>query len=132
MPKGGFEKYLTAEDKLQRACLDYAFYAYSWKPIALNTEHKRSPFERYLWKFLGGEKGTPDLFFPYARNGKHGLFIELKTEDRKVFGKLGQILKNDTHEAQADTLERLRNRGYVAEFAFGFEGFKTLIDSYAS
>jgi hypothetical protein len=130
--KKDFYTYLTAEDRLQRACIDYAIHAHRFKPIALNTEHKRSPFERFLWTFLGGVPGTPDLFFPYPKGGKHGLFVELKTKDRKVFGVTGKIIKNKTHEAQATTLSEFRSRGYVAEFVFGFENFKTLIDNYAN
>ena len=131
--KNPYFKYLTKEDRLQRACIDYAMYKHGMKPIALNTEHKRSNFEAYLWVFMGGEAGTPDLFFPYPNSQYHGCFMELKTEGRTVFKKNGDIAKSGykTHKPQFDRLEAYRGRGYYAEFVFGFNDFKTKIDSYA-
>jgi len=58
----GFKKYLGPEDKLQIAVNNYLSIAY---PKALfchvPNEGKRSPFERYKFKELGGKAGIPDI-----------------------------------------------------------------------
>lgn len=82
-------------------------------------------------------RAWPDLFIAYPNAGWgipcHGLFIELKREGNSPFLKDGVTLKKDTHvHEQAAMLEELRNRGYAAEFACGFDEAKQLIDDYFS
>lgn len=61
-------------------------------------------------KRMGMAKGFPDFFFPYARNGRFGLFIELK---RKTGGYLSP--------AQQEWLDLLNNAGYLAIKCLGWE-----------
>lgn len=82
----------------------------------------------------------------------HGLYLELKKEGTKLKREKGckkplKIVQGrrsfyenkirkvgdwwDKHiEEQAETLEKLRQRGYKAEFAVGFEQAKKIIDEY--
>lgn len=83
----------------------------------------------------GGQKGWPDIFIAEPKlNGpiiqvKAGLFIELKREGTRLKKKNGEWINNHVAR-QAEVLERLRFRGYVADFAVGFEESKKIIDKY--
>lgn len=75
-----------------------------------------------------------------------GLFLELKKDGTKLKREKDckKILKGDTKlrkagdwwdrhiEEQAETLQNLRQAGYKAEFAVGFEQAKQIIDEYLS
>ena len=59
-----------------------------------------------------------------------GLFIELKKEGTRIFKKDGKLVADEHIREQFDMLHDLRARGYVAEFACGFDEAKKLIDDY--
>lgn len=109
----------------------------------------------------GGRRAWPDMFIArhkmlpvaneYAPNGYDvrcfgGLFLEIKKDGTKLKREKDckNILKGDTKlrkagdwwdkhiEEQAEKLEQLRNEGYKAEFAVGFEQAKKIIDEYLS
>lgn len=58
-----------------------------------------------------------------------GLYLELKKEGTRLKKKNGDWATEHIAE-QAKTLEKLRQRGYCAEFAVGFEQAKNIIDEY--
>ena len=58
-----------------------------------------------------------------------GLFIELKKDGTRLHKKDGSWATDHIAE-QAETLQALRDRGYQAYFAVGFEEAKKLIDDY--
>lgn len=62
-------------------------------------------------------------------NRYHGLYLELKKEGTRMKKKNGDWV-NDHIAEQAEILERLRQRGYCAEFAVGFDEAKKMIDEY--
>jgi hypothetical protein len=72
----------------------------------------------------------PDLLILEPRGGYHGLFIELKTET--PYKKDGGIKasKNDHLKLQAETLQNLRGKKYLATFAWDFDQIKQMIDDY--
>lgn len=105
----------------------------------------------------GGRKSYPDMFIAQPtkhwvedKGGgchiqqAHGLYIELKKDGTKLIRDKDarKILKGesklrkkgdwwDLHtEEQALMLEELRQRGYCAEFAVGFDEAKKIIDEY--
>ncbi len=82
-------------------------------------------------KHLRSNRGWPDIFI--AEPGKkfkyHGLFIELKTEGTKIFNSKGFPATPHIAE-QFLILERLSNKGYVAEFAVGFNEAVRIIKEY--
>lgn len=109
----------------------------------------------------GGRRAWPDMFVAchkmlpvaneYTPSGYDvrcfgGLFIEVKKDGTKLKRQKDckKILKGDTKlrkagdwwdlhiEEQAEMLENLRDRGYKAEFAVGFEQAKQIIDQYLS
>ncbi len=69
-------------------------------------------------KTEGVKRGVPDLCLPVARNGAHGLYIELKTERGKP-----------TPE-QIGWIRALRRQGYVAEVCRGWESARSMIEHY--
>ena len=60
---------------------------------------------------------------------KYGLFIELKKEGARLYKKNGEPASEHIAE-QAQVLEKLREEGYMAEFAVGFDEAKKIIDEY--
>ena len=68
---------------------------------------------------LGLRSGFPDLFFPYAKKGYHGLFIEMK---RKKGSKVSP--------AQKEWVTTLNNQGYLAVICYGAEEAINVIDGY--
>jgi len=86
----------------------------------------------------GGRRAWPDMFIaepmPRCIDGSwdyewNGLFIELKKEGTRLKKRNGEWASEHIAE-QAIMLEKLRARGYRAEFARGFEEAKGLIDDY--
>jgi len=61
---------------------------------------------------------------------KYGLFIELKKAGTRIYKKDGTLVADEHIREQFDILEQLRKRGYVAEFACGFDEAKKIIDEY--
>ena len=60
--KNPYEKYLTKEDRLQNSVINYIKMQYPGTfAIHVPNEGKRSPFERYKFKYLGGTAGVPDI-----------------------------------------------------------------------
>lgn len=62
-------------------------------------------------KRQGVKAGVPDLHLPVARGGYHGLYIELKKEDKS----------NRPTEKQKEWLIELQQQGYYAVVAYGWE-----------
>ena len=78
----------------------------------------------------GGRRAWPDMLLAEPRGDYHALFIELKREGTRIFKKDGALVADEHIREQFDMLADLRQRGYAAEFAIGFEGAKKLIDDY--
>ncbi len=69
-------------------------------------------------KAEGVKRGVPDVCLPVARNGAHGLYIELKTERGK------------TTSEQIGWIRALRRHGYAAEVCHGWESARSMIEHY--
>ena len=66
------------------------------------------------------KKGLPDIVIPYPRNGFHGLYLELKTET------------GHPSPEQSFFIKRLREEGYMALVAFGYDDAVNIIEDYFS
>jgi hypothetical protein len=62
--------------------------------------------------------GVPDLCIPVAKNGWHGLYIEMKKE------------KGTQSENQILIMEKLRNEGYACEVIYSFDEFREIVNKY--
>lgn len=82
------------------------------------NEGKRQQGTGAILKAAGLRKGVPDIVLPVARQGYHGLYIELK------FG------KNKPTREQEEYLQALRNAGYQSAVAYGFEQAREIIRHY--
>ena len=85
-------------------------------------------------RLQGGRRSWPDMFIAQVRSlgdrYYHGLFIELKKAGTRIFKKDGTLVSDAHICEQFDMLEQLRQRGYMAEFACGFDEAKKIIDEY--
>ena len=89
----------------------------------------------------GGRRAWPDMFIaepsvetdPFKPLGvkAYGLFIELKKAGTRIVKARAPDEWASQHIAeQAALLRELRSKGYVAEFAVGFDEAKEIIDKY--
>ncbi|MES1926549.1 VRR-NUC domain-containing protein [Salinisphaera sp. T31B1] len=69
-------------------------------------------------KAEGVRKGVPDLCLPVARQGYHGLYVEMKTT------------KGRTSPEQRDWIERLQGEGYRAAVCRGWSAAWNEIAGY--
>lgn len=81
-------------------------------------------------KRLQSSRAYPDLFIAQPRYDWSGLYLELKKPGVKLYKADGSLYA-DAHVHEQDAmLQRLRELGYRAEFAVGFEEARTIIDAY--
>ncbi len=121
------------------------------EPIYVYSDDKTPLFQSYK-KRWGGDLENDDFYDTewlelYALHYMHplsGLYLELKKDGTKLIRDKDarKILKGETKlrkqgdwwdlhtEEQALMLEQLRQRGYCAEFAVGFDEAKKIIDEY--
>ena len=116
---GGYHKYLGKEDRLQHQVMQYIAAQY---PFALAThvanEGKRSPFERFKFKYLGAKAGIPDILIFDPNEKYNGLAIELKAG------------KNKPTPAQKEWLEELEVRGCAAMWLNDFDDVVSVLNKY--
>ena len=79
---------------------------------------------------LRSSRAFPDLVVYEPIDNYKGLFIELKADGVKVFKKDGSIVANKHIKEQAEMIEKLREKGYAAYFACGFDEAIKIIDDY--
>lgn len=114
-----FDKYLTAEDKLQNRVISYIKDKYMGAfVIHVPNEGKRTPFERYKFKYLGGVSGVPDVMVFYPNSKFCGLALELK------------VGYNKPTENQERCLNRLKIAKWDAYWVNNLEDAKEKIDNY--
>lgn len=96
---------------------------------------------RVQYRQNGGRRSWPDMFIAEPKvktldrstNTQRfysGLMIELKREGTRIYKKNGELVSNEHIQEQAEMLNELRERGYAARFAVGFDQAKQIIDEY--
>jgi hypothetical protein len=80
---------------------------------------KRRKAEAGRFRAEGVKSGVPDICLPVARGGYHGLFIELKRQHG-----------NKATKNQNTWLADLREQGYAAAVAYGWEQAAKIITDY--
>jgi hypothetical protein len=116
---GGFQKYLSKEDQLQNAVMTYIKVQHPQVlAIHVPNEGKRSSFERFKFKYLGGLSGVPDILIFNSNQKYHGLAIELKVGYNKPTANQKQFLQD------------LTDLGWCAVWINSFDKAQDLIDNY--
>lgn len=114
-----YDKYLGKEDKLQRSLIAYLNMQYPQAFVVhIPNEGRRTMFERYKFKTLGGVSGMPDIMIFNPSKRRNGLAIELKAGSNKP-------TKN-----QLECLKKLQQMDWEAFWSADFEYIKQRIDQY--
>jgi len=91
-----------------------------------------------MMKAIQGGRGWPDFFIARPKIDEneygeemyyYGLFLEIKVDGTKLWKAKGGPV-NDHIKEQIDCLNKLNEKGYMAEFAIGFNDAKKQIDDY--
>ena len=82
-------------------------------------------------KNMRSNKGFPDLVIYEPKQGWKACFIELKKDGIRLLKRDGSFV-NEHIEYQNKVIEALKERGYYATFAIGFDDAKYIIDKYLS
>lgn len=106
------------EDDIQEAIVEYCDLMHI-VCVHIPNESKRSKAYGAKMKRMGLRKGFPDLFIPTARQGLHGMFIELKRDKASL----------PTKE-QLDWISYLCKVGYYAVLCFGVDEAIAEIKNY--
>lgn len=81
-------------------------------------------------KALRSSRAIPDLFICSPRGGYAGLFLEIKSDDVKLFLKDGSFTKEKHITEQAAMLDTLKHLGYASYFAVGLKMASDIVDEY--
>lgn len=90
----------------------------------------RMTFNQAVFQKKLNRRAYPDFFLAEPRNGKAGLFLELKKQGTKILRLDGQLVSDAHIREQAAVLRDLTKRGYVAEFAIGLTSAVQQIENY--
>lgn len=93
------------------------------KIVHIPNERECSKYTGYLLSEQGVQKGFPDNFFPYARHGYHGLFIELKRQKKSL---------SKVSAEQRQWAATLSANGYKAIVCYGAAEAIVEIENYLS
>ena len=109
-----------SEERLQIEVVQYIHLQYPKVKYCASLGGQYQPYQsqRNRARKTGYVKGFPDLFVYEARNGYHGLALEIKT------------IKGRATKEQKEWIEALNERGYKAEVVKGLPAILDLIDSY--
>lgn len=119
---GGFP--IPTESAEQQALIRWAAFQQGAFPELSMLYHipnggSRGKAEAGRFKAEGVKPGVPDICLPVARQGFHGLYIELKRRE-----------KGKTSEAQKDWIKRLSDQGYFAVVCRGWDDAAKAITQY--
>lgn len=114
---------LNDESGQQEALFTWAAYNAGRMPELEYLHHvpnggKRDKATAMALKRQGVKAGVPDIVLPAAREGYHGLYIELKAG------------KNTTTKNQENWLKYLENQGYFTAVCYGWQASAELIEKY--
>lgn len=122
------------EDKHQEAVFSWAAYirippADDLEEDAMVSDYlfhipnggKRGKLEAIRLKKQGVKSGVSDMLLPIARQGYHGLWLELKPPND---------YKSKVYETQQDWKTRMERAGYLAMIVYGFDEARAAIMQY--
>lgn len=114
-----FKAYKTYEKDEQKVIFEYARKRKELKWLfAIPNGGKRNVLEAMSLKAQGLKPGVSDMFLPLARNGYHGLFIELK------------VGKNKTTPKQDEFIRDVSFNNYKCEVCYGAKEAIKVLEEY--
>jgi hypothetical protein len=119
------KEYIVCKQIAQYLRLQYPKVIFHFDLAGLNLSRAQAG----MMKAIQGGRGYPDLFIIESRNGKYGLFLELKSDETKLINKKNLPATSHISE-QADFILAIERKGYAANFAVGFDDAKRKIDEY--
>lgn len=134
-PKGKSSKKKKPKKKEESIQLQISKYLRSVYPGVIFNSDIASGMRLPIWiaakaKAQRSERGQPDLVVLEPRGKYFGLCLELKAES--VYRKDGALLSGKHLKEQSELLNRLKEKGYYANFACGYQDTKDKIDWYFS
>jgi hypothetical protein len=109
----------SIEHNIQVYCIAWFRLQYpEYLIYAIPNGGKRNAVTAKKLKAEGVLSGVPDIHIPSAKEGFHGLYIELKAG------------KNKPTENQLFVMKKLRSEGYLCEVCYSFEGFRKTVTDY--
>ena len=114
---------VPTEDEEQIAVMSWAALMEGRYPELRLLHHipnggKRGKREAAVFKAMGVKAGVPDLFLPCAREGYHGLYVEMKALDGRP------------SKAQLEMLKALSGQGYRCVVCHGADEARRVIEDY--
>ena len=114
---------VPTEDEEQIAVMSWAALMEGRYPELRLLHHipnggKRGKREAAIFKAMGVKAGVPDLFLPCAREGYHGLYVEMKALDGRP------------SKAQLEMLKALSGQGYRCVVCHGADEARRVIEDY--
>lgn len=94
--------------------------------IKITNEGDRTAHQGYFLHQQGLCAGASDLFIAYPVGPSHGLFLEIKRNRSYPPSETSKPV----WERQRRFIETMRSVGYEAQFAFGFDMAKSMIENY--
>ena len=82
------------------------------------ANERKDKKETIILKRAGVKSGVPDLFLPVARQGYHGLWIEMKSD------------KGRTSDSQDWWIDNLRAEGYCVQVCYNWESARDMLEGY--
>lgn len=120
------------EEKVQLAVCKYI--AMQYKNVIFSCDlasgMKLTMGQAVKAKKMRSSRGYPDLFIAEPVGIFNGLYIEIKKEGVRVWLKDGSLSKDKHVQEQANMLDKLIEKGYLACFGVGFDMCKGIIDDY--
>lgn len=109
----------VSEHQIQVACINWFRLQYpKYMIYAIPNGGERNKVVAARLTAEGVLKGVPDLHIPAAKQGFHGLYIEMKAGTNKP------------KPHQITVMEKLSNEGYKCAVCWTFDQFKAVVDNY--
>jgi len=124
-----FEKFLTKEDLLQRAVVNYIRLQYPKAFMChIPNEGKRTKFEQFKAKVLGIVSGMPDvMIFNPGYQKTDGIFDGIKFMGLAIELK---IKPNKPSPAQISVLNNLKVHNWSTHVCYSFDEVKAIVHDY--
>ena len=131
MKNRSYESFLTREDRLQIAVINYIKLAYPLiVPVHVPNEGKRTLYEQWKLKQMGLTAGVPDILIFFQRPKSEGSNVILSGLAIELKVKYDNGKKNVPTPKQKRFLQLLHDNGWYTAVIYTIEDAKKVIDKY--